>query len=112
MNDVFCSIIKSGSEAPIYQDDDVLVVNDIHPSAPVHMLVIPKRHFTSLEDFEETDTALLMKLLLVARRMAREAGLTADGYRIVMNTGAHGGQVVPHFHVHVMGGAKLGGRRG
>ena len=110
MDDVFCKIISGNLEKAIYQDDDVVVVNDISPSAPVHMLVIPRKHYTSIEDFSESDAQLIGKMLLVARKVARDAGLSENGYRITMNTGAHGGQAVPHFHIHVLGGKALGGK--
>ena len=110
IDDVFCKIISGNLEKAIYQDDDVVVVNDISPSAPVHMLVIPRKHYTSIEDFLESDAQLIGKMLLVARKVARDAGLSENGYRITMNTGAHGGQMVPHFHIHVLGGKALGGR--
>lgn len=108
--DVFCKIIAGEfGGAPVYGDDDVVVLKDIHPVAPVHLLVIPKKHYGSLADFAEGDALLLGKLFLTAHRMAKEAGLD-QGYRLIVNTGEHGGQVVPHLHIHVIGGKKLGSK--
>lgn len=109
-DDIFCKIISGNLEKAVYQDDDVVVLNDISPSAPVHMLVIPRKHYASLEDFSENDAPLIGKMLLVARKVARDAGLSENGYRVTINTGAYGGQVIPHFHIHVLGGKALGGK--
>jgi histidine triad (HIT) family protein len=90
----------------VYQDDDLVAIRDIQPAAPVHVLVIPRKPVSSLDQLEEEDALLAGRLLLAAARIARQEGLT-DGYRVVINTGEAGGQTVPHLHLHVIGGRKL-----
>ncbi|WP_148714114.1 histidine triad nucleotide-binding protein [Chitinolyticbacter meiyuanensis] len=107
---IFCKIANGAIPSnKIFEDDDVLVFHDIHPVAPVHFLVVPKVHITSLAHADEAQQALLGKLLLVGARVARELGL-ADGFRTIVNTGAGGGQTVFHLHVHVLGGPGLSPR--
>lgn len=84
-----------------------MVFQDIHPKAPVHMLVIPRKHITSLNDAQEEDQALLGHMLTVAGRMAREQGIDGTGYRTVINTNAEAGQTVFHLHIHILGGRIL-----
>lgn len=100
---VFCGIAKGSIPGKIvYEDDDILAFNDIHPAATVHYLIIPRRHIESLSHCEPSDAVLLGKMLLVGEKIAREAGLVA-GFRTMIHTGAGGGQVVFHLHIHVMG---------
>ncbi len=87
----------------LYEDEHCIVIRDINPQAPVHLLVISRREITSLADAEDSDGALLGHLLLVARQQAQEQGLDA-GYRVIINSGVGGGQTVFHLHVHVLGG--------
>jgi len=89
-----------------HQDDLAFAIHDINPQAPVHVLVIPKRPLARLDAATPGDQALLGHLLLTARRLAAELGL-AEGYRIVINNGPHGGESVPHLHVHLLGGRAL-----
>jgi histidine triad (HIT) family protein len=106
---VFCKIIAG--EIPgniIYQDEDIIAFPDISPAAPVHLLVISRRHIPSLLELTEAETELVGKMVLVANRLAGEQGIAEDGYRLVVNCGPNGGQVVPHLHVHILGGGKLG----
>jgi histidine triad (HIT) family protein len=101
---VFCRIVRG--EIPsrkLYEDDDVLAFHDIHPLAPVHFMIVPKRHIASLADCDMSHQGLLGKMMAVAPRLAREQG-SADGFRAVVNTGRVGGQEVYHLHMHVMGG--------
>ncbi|MEK7194712.1 MAG: histidine triad nucleotide-binding protein [Patescibacteria group bacterium] len=110
ITDVFCKIIKGELPSePVYRDDEIIVIKDIKPSAPVHLLVMPIRHLESLEEAKQADDSLLGKMLLVAHRVAKEANLD-KGYRLVMNNGEHGGQLVPHLHLHVLGGKRLGAK--
>jgi histidine triad (HIT) family protein len=105
-NCIFCRIVSG--EIPsrrIHEDDDVIVFHDIHPAAPVHLLIVPKLHVESLITAQPEHQALLGKMLLLAPRLAREQGAT-DGFRIVINNGPDGGQEVYHLHVHVMGGPR------
>ena len=104
MNCLFCKIIAGTVPARVVADEpEVLAFHDIHPAAPTHVLVIPKRHLASLADATVDDTLLLGRLLTVARTVAANLGLH-DGFRTVINTGEHGGQTVHHVHVHVLGG--------
>ncbi|ACZ38223.1 histidine triad nucleotide-binding protein [Sphaerobacter thermophilus] len=105
---IFCRIVAGELPATIvYQDDEVTAFNDINPQASTHVLVIPNQHITSLNDAEETDPALLGRLLQVAAKVARDAGLAESGYRVVTNTGPDSGQTVFHLHFHVLGGNPL-----
>lgn len=110
ISDVFCKIIKGDLPAEvIYKDDDFLVIKDINPQAPVHLLIIPIKHYTSLEDFmEEKDLALLGKALIVAHKVSHQTGIAEKGYRLIMNEGEYGGKLVPHLHIHLLGGKRLG----
>lgn len=90
----------------VYQDEDVVAIRDINPSAPVHVLVIPRKPIPSLDHLQPEDTELAGKLLLAVSRIARQEGLT-DGYRLVVNTGEEGGQTVPHLHLHLLGGKRF-----
>jgi len=90
----------------IYEDGKCLVFRDINPQAPVHILIIPKKPIPQLGAATEEDQSLLGHLLLVAKRMAEQLGLT-QGYRLVINTGAHGGQTVFHLHIHLLGDRPL-----
>jgi histidine triad (HIT) family protein len=106
MNDtVFGKIIRG--ELPsdkVYEDEDVLAFRDLHPAAPVHILVIPKKHVVDLFDAGEEDEALLGKLMLTAKKVAIQEGLKEGGFRLVINNGAGVGQTVFHIHLHVLGG--------
>ena len=105
---LFCRIVRG--EIPcrkVYEDEEVLAFHDIKPVAPVHFLMIPKLHLASLADAEEAHAALLGKMLLLAPRLAREQGLQ-HGFRTAIHTGKEGGQLVFHFHMHVVGGGNSG----
>jgi len=93
----------------VYQDDDLVAIRDINPAAPVHVLVIPRRPIPSLKELTAEDAELVGRLLLAAAEIARQEGIAEDGYRVVINTGAAGGQTVPHLHVHLLGGAQMHG---
>lgn len=105
---MFCRIANHEIPASIlHEDDDVVAFHDLSPQAPVHLLVIPKKHLTSVDGATDEDALLLGKVLLGARKVAREAGLGDDGYRLVANNGEGAGQSVFHLHVHVLGGRPL-----
>ncbi|NEQ97208.1 MAG: histidine triad nucleotide-binding protein [Cyanothece sp. SIO2G6] len=111
MNDqgdtIFSKIIRKEIPADIvYEDDLALAFRDISPQAPVHILVIPKQPIPMLADATDTDQALLGHLLLTAKAVAAQEGLT-NGYRVVINTGEDGGQTVFHLHLHILGGRSL-----
>ena len=105
---VFCKI--GSGQIPskvVLQDDDVLAFDDLNPQAPVHVLVIPKRHVVALNEVEAGDRALLGRLLDAATLVARKKGIAESGYRVVANTGRNGGQTVFHLHLHVLGGRQM-----
>jgi histidine triad (HIT) family protein len=105
---IFCKIV--GREIParvVYEDDVLLAFEDIKPQAPVHILIIPKDHFASLAEASEQTSALLGRLLLQAKDIARLKNLEETGYRIVLNTGRDSGQDVPHLHFHLLGGRRM-----
>jgi histidine triad (HIT) family protein len=106
---IFQKIIDRQIPADIvYEDDEVLAFRDIHPQAPVHVLVIPKRAIPGISKAVAEDAPLLGHLLVKAAHVARLQGLDAGGYRLIVNDGTHGGQTVHHLHVHVLGGRALG----
>lgn len=105
---VFEKIIARQVPARIeYEDDQVLAFHDIAPQAPIHVLVVPKKHMARISEVQEQDGALLGHLLLVAARVAAKLGLKESGYRLVINNGPHGGESVPHLHCHILGGRQL-----
>lgn len=106
---IFCRIINKEIPSEIvFEDTEVLAFKDISPLAPVHLLVISKKHIESLHQAPPEDEGLLGHLLIVARQLAREFGVAESGYRVVTNIGEDGGQVVKHLHFHVLGGKTLG----
>lgn len=106
--DLFLKIIDREVSAEIvYEDEDVLAFRDINPQAPLHVLVIPKKHVRTLNDVQDEDEKLLGKLLNVARKIARQEGVADDGYRVVMNCNAGAGQTVFHIHLHLLGGRQF-----
>lgn len=105
---IFGKIIRREIPADIlYEDDQTLAFRDVSPQAPTHFLVVPKKPLTSLLDAGQEDTLLLGQLLQAAVHAARTQGLADDGFRVVINVGADGGQTVNHLHVHVLGGRHL-----
>jgi histidine triad (HIT) family protein len=104
---IFSKIIRREIPAEIvYEDDLAIAFKDTNPQAPVHILVIPKQPIAQLADAESQDHALMGHLLLTAKRVAQQAGLN-NGYRVVINTGADGGQTVYHLHLHILGGRQM-----
>lgn len=106
---LFCKMAAREIEPDVvYEDEDVLAFRDINPQAPIHILIIPKRHISTLNDLQEQDTPLIGKLSLAAASIARQEGIAEDGYRTLINTNREGGQVVFHVHMHLMGGRRMG----
>jgi histidine triad (HIT) family protein len=102
---IFCRIVERTSPARIvFEDDEILALEDAHPKAPVHILIIPRKHLASLKDATPEDVPLLGRLLLVATQLARERGFESRGYRTVINAGSWGGQTVSHLHIHLLAG--------
>ena len=108
-NCIFCKIIKGEiPSSKVYEDEEVLAFNDINPAAPIHVLVIPKKHIASLADMEEVDQKIISKIYKVINEIAEKQGFKEKGYRVIVNCGEDGGQEVKHIHFHVLGGKKLG----
>lgn len=108
MDCLFCKMADGRIKPDIvYEDDQVLAFRDIMPQAPVHVLLIPKKHVANLDALTTADTALAGHLLLTAGRIARDLGLADNGYRLVNNCNRHGGQTVYHLHLHLLGGRQM-----
>jgi histidine triad (HIT) family protein len=110
---IFCRIVAG--EVPsdiVYQDEDFLAFRDILPQAPKHVLIVPKTHITSVAELTEGQQKLAGRLILIAKNLAEKEGIARKGYRLVINCGPEGGQVVPHLHLHLIGGRKLDARLG
>ena len=109
MDCIFCRIASGDIPTDFaYHDDDIVAFKDIHPIAPMHLIVIPREHIASLAQMTGEHAALMGRMVSVANRLASEAGVSEKGYRLVANCGPDGGQEVLHLHLHVIGGRKLG----
>jgi len=108
MSCLFCKIVAGEIPAArVYEDDQVIAFNDLNPQAPMHVLVVPKRHVATLNDLSEADDALVGAMVRVAATVAKERGHDGAGFRTVFNCNAHAGQTVFHIHLHVLGGRVL-----
>jgi histidine triad (HIT) family protein len=104
----FCKIVTGTSPATIlYHDEQVTAFRDLHPVAPTHILIVPNKHIASVNEFEIADEALVGHIFSVARVLAEREGIDSGGYRIINNTGTHGGQTVFHMHFHLIGGQRM-----
>lgn len=109
MDCIFCKIVEGSIPSKkVYETDSVFAFQDIQPSAPVHILIIPKKHIATMNDVQPEDSALIAELFEAARHIAKEQGIADAGYRLVNNVNSEGGQVVYHLHIHLLGGKKLG----
>ena len=107
-NCLFCRVVtKEISSKLVYEDDRALAFQDIHPQAPVHLLLIPKKHFDTMLDIQPADLPLLTHLMELIPKLAKEHGLSKSGFRTVINTGSNGGQTVYHLHLHLIGGRQM-----
>jgi len=105
---IFCKIVKKEIPADfLYEDDLVVAFKDIRPIAPVHVLVIPKRHIESVVDLKDSDEVLAGRLIITAKKIAQQLDIAASGYKLLFRVGEDGGQEAPHIHLHLLGGAKL-----
>ncbi len=105
---IFCKIVNK--EIPtefIFEDDHIVAFNDINPQAPVHILLIPRAHYISLNEIPEDKKSILSHILLKARQIAQEKGIAENGYRVVLNTARDSGQEVLHIHFHLLGGRRM-----
>ena len=106
---LFCKIIKG--EIPstkVYEDDEILAFKDINPIAPVHILVMPKKHYNDISEVPESEAEIIAKIHMAINKIAKEQGIADKGYRIINNCKEDGGQEVKHLHFHLIGGKKLG----
>jgi histidine triad (HIT) family protein len=111
-NCIFCKIVANQVPSKrVFEDEELVVFHDINPAAPVHLLVVPKEHFATLDDAQPRHQALLGRMVLMSSRLAREHG-AVNGYRVVVNNGPDGGQEVAHLHLHVLGGPRPWSRLG
>lgn len=107
-NCLFCKIADKEIDSDIvYEDDHVIAFNDINPQAPHHLLIIPRKHIATINDIDGTDTALLGKLFIAAKNIARQLDVDENGYRVVMNCNRDAGQTVFHLHLHFLAGRPL-----
>ena len=108
MDCIFCKIVNGKIPSDvIYQDEELIAFRDINPVAPVHLLLIPKRHIASLARLDEADSSLMGHMVITASQLAKKEGIAERGYRLVVNSGKEGGQLVPHLHMHLIGGRQL-----
>jgi histidine triad (HIT) family protein len=108
MSCIFCQIAAGQIPSEfIYEDDEFVAFNDIHPQTPVHVLIVPKKHIVSIADLADKDVPLVGRMMAVAKQVAENTGVAEKGYRLVINTGSDGGQVVMHLHMHLLGGRKM-----
>ena len=102
---IFCQIVSGEAPAKTtYNDEQVIAFHDIHPIARTHILIVPRRHITSVNELADGDELLVGHMVMVAKELAALEGVAGDGYRLILNTGAHGGQTVPHLHLHLIAG--------
>lgn len=105
---IFCKIIAGEIPAEkVYADEMVTAFRDIHPSAPTHILIVPNRHIASVTEIESEDEAVIGRMFTTARRLAEQENIAKEGYRLIINAGPNGGQVVYHLHLHLIGGQKM-----
>lgn len=105
MDCLFCQIInKEIPSKTVYEDEKILVIKDIKPLAPVHLLVMPKKHILSVDHLVSADKDLMGELILVAQKIARDQGIAQTGYKLNFNVGRGGGQIINHLHLHLLGG--------
>ncbi len=105
---IFCEIVNKRMKSEmIHEDEELVAFKDINPQAPVHVLVVPRKHIDSVNVVTLDDMILMGKLVLVAKEIAEKNNIDGDGYRLVINNGVNGGQTVPHLHLHILGGRRM-----
>jgi len=113
MECVFCQIAAGKLPSDIvYQEEEVIAFRDINPQAPTHVLIIPRKHIASLAKLAEGEVSLMGHMVKIANQLAKREGVAQSGYRLVVNCGQEGGQLVPHLHLHLLGGRQLSGTMG
>lgn len=105
---LFCKIVQRAIPGDIvYEDNDLLAFSDIHPAAPTHLLIIPKRHIATVNDLADADAALVGTMVLRGKALAKARNIDGPGYRLILNCNSEGGQTVYHIHLHLVGGRQL-----
>ena len=113
MDCIFCKIVAGQIPADVvFQDEDFIAFRDINPQAPKHILIVPKAHVTSLAEVSKEQQSSMGRLLLLAKEIAQKENIAANGYRVTINCGPDGGQLVPHLHLHLLGGRRLDDQMG
>lgn len=113
MECIFCRIIAGKIPADVvFQDEDFIAFRDINPQAPKHILIVPKSHIASMTEVTDKQQGLLGRLMLVAKEVAEKENMATSGYRVTINCGPDGGQIVPHLHLHLLGGRRLDDQMG
>lgn len=108
MECIFCKIAQGlTSTVPIYQDDQIIAFDDLYPRAPVHKLIIPRKHIATLNEVNLEDRELIGHMFYIAKQLASDLGIAEDGYRTLINCNSYGGQAVFHLHLHLIGGRKM-----
>lgn len=107
MDCIFCKIANKEMGTLIYEDEKCVAFNDLNPQAPVHILIVPKKHLSTLNELDENNKDIIGHLAYTASRIAKEKGLEESGYRIIMNCNGDAGQTVFHIHMHLLGGKKM-----
>ena len=105
MDCLFCKIANHEKKTDVvYENEEFIVINDIHPQAPIHLLIIPKKHIETINHLEEVDKEMAARILFLAKDLAGKKGIAEQGYRLTFNVGRGGGQIIDHVHLHLMGG--------
>jgi len=113
MECIFCQIVAGNIPSDIlYQDEEVIAFRDINPQAPTHLVIIPRMHIPSLANLSEAQLPVIGRMINTANELAKKEGVSESGYRVAINCGEQGGQLVPHLHMHLLGGRKLSGGLG
>ncbi len=113
MDCIFCQIVAGKIPSDIlYQDEEMIAFRDINAQSPVHLLIIPRNQIPSLVQVSDTESSLMGRMVIVANKLAKQEGVFESGYRLVVNCGKNGGQLVPHLHMHILGGRRLSGALG
>ena len=109
MDCIFCQIVAGDLPSDtLYQDEEIIAFRDVNPMAPTHVLIIPKKHIPSLIQLSDAETPIIGHMTKVANQLAKQEGISGKGYRLVISCGKEGGQVMPHLHMHLLGGRNLG----
>ena len=102
---IFCKIVNGEMSTKfLYENDTIVVFKDINPVAPVHLLIVSKKHIRSINDLEQEDKKIVSEMIIVGKEMAKKAGVAKSGYKLIFNVGKGGGQVIFHLHLHLIGG--------